>query len=80
MMTPEESGPDYQEDMNACMELWEEGNMCSLSQPTKGGVFLVLYDDEKDNVSRVGGTGKTSELAIIAAYLKSKGVELGEDK
>jgi hypothetical protein len=63
------SCPDYENDMNACMEILE-GSLWECGSPNSGQPFAW--------VDHCFSIAETPQLAIIHAYLKSKGVELGE--
>jgi hypothetical protein len=72
----DDPNPDYTNDMNACMELAKEALLA----------YLVGTDGHtscwpaKNGYIPIGAMfAETPQLAIIHAYLKSKGVELGED-
>jgi len=79
--------PDYENDMNACMELWEEAEMDALRRTphqhsTLHG-YRAFYPYPEDHFYRgamkAGPEASTPQLAIIHAYLASKGVTVGED-
>jgi hypothetical protein len=63
--------PDYENDMDACMDILE-GSLWECGSPNSGQPFAW--------VDHYFSIAETPQLAIIHAYLKSKGVELGEDK
>jgi hypothetical protein len=72
------SCPDYENDMNACMELWG-GNKIGLLNVDEDGIWHCCYRQTHSRFT-LYVKAETPQLAICQAYLKSKGVELGEDK
>jgi len=65
--------PDYESSMDACMELWEEGSLLGMRH-YRGSESMDPYWRVWSHLTEA--RAETPQLAIIRAYLKSKGVEL----